>query len=361
MTDEFEPDGSEDQAQNLPDRIVYTRPPTSDEQADMRRSTLRLSEIALIQTGPANEADDTATNDTPLQFRHEGKAKDSVAEKVKGLIGDNGAPAEGRTIAPFEATPDPDSLAANLREIAEAPMAEDVPTMPPRRADVTVFTNPDDFVERIEARIDRGENEVTEAPIAHASQPDFGDTLADAEENMLREDFDPGEAGETEDDFDAALSEAVEASVTSAVFEELANADLADDHRAEDTVFLPKDTPISEMEDLDLEAADMSEFAAVEEPDAPEDDLQEASSTEPAVAEAPADEAPADEAADKDATVAETPAIAPALIGDDALKAQVAHLIRQELQGELGERITRNVRKLVRREIKRALDARDIV
>jgi hypothetical protein len=35
-------------------------------------------------------------------------------------------------------------------------------------------------------------------------------------------------------------------------------------------------------------------------------------------------------------------------------------MIREELQGALGERITRNVRKLVRAEINRALIARDL-
>jgi hypothetical protein len=37
----------------------------------------------------------------------------------------------------------------------------------------------------------------------------------------------------------------------------------------------------------------------------------------------------------------------------------VAQIVREELQGELGERITRNVRKLVRREIHRAIMTRD--
>jgi hypothetical protein len=37
----------------------------------------------------------------------------------------------------------------------------------------------------------------------------------------------------------------------------------------------------------------------------------------------------------------------------------VAEIVRKELQGDLGERITRNVRKLVRREIHRALASRD--
>ncbi|MDV7144514.1 hypothetical protein R3X27_17690 [Tropicimonas sp. TH_r6] len=41
------------------------------------------------------------------------------------------------------------------------------------------------------------------------------------------------------------------------------------------------------------------------------------------------------------------------------LRDLIAELLHQELQGALGERITRNVRKLVRREIHRALAARD--
>ncbi|WYK04025.1 hypothetical protein DWF04_013215 [Cereibacter sphaeroides f. sp. denitrificans] len=44
---------------------------------------------------------------------------------------------------------------------------------------------------------------------------------------------------------------------------------------------------------------------------------------------------------------------------DDRLRAMVQAVIREELQGELGERITRNIRKLVRAEIHRALLARD--
>ena len=46
-------------------------------------------------------------------------------------------------------------------------------------------------------------------------------------------------------------------------------------------------------------------------------------------------------------------------IDDVALKEMVADIVRSELQGELGERITRNVRKLVRREIYRAMMTRD--
>lgn len=47
----------------------------------------------------------------------------------------------------------------------------------------------------------------------------------------------------------------------------------------------------------------------------------------------------------------------PALAGDD-LAELVRSIVREELQGELGERISTNIRKLVRREIGRAIAAR---
>ncbi|WP_271947944.1 hypothetical protein [Ruegeria faecimaris] len=42
-------------------------------------------------------------------------------------------------------------------------------------------------------------------------------------------------------------------------------------------------------------------------------------------------------------------------LDDDGLRSLIAQVVREELQGVLGERITRNVRKMVRREIYRAL------
>lgn len=49
-----------------------------------------------------------------------------------------------------------------------------------------------------------------------------------------------------------------------------------------------------------------------------------------------------------------------AVLDEESLRTLVAEIVRQELQGALGERITRNVRKLVRREIHRALAAQDL-
>lgn len=48
------------------------------------------------------------------------------------------------------------------------------------------------------------------------------------------------------------------------------------------------------------------------------------------------------------------------LIDEETLRELVTEIVRQELQGALGERITRNVRKLVRREIHRALTSQEL-
>ena len=46
-------------------------------------------------------------------------------------------------------------------------------------------------------------------------------------------------------------------------------------------------------------------------------------------------------------------------VTSDDLRAMVSDIVREELQGALGEKITRNVRKLIRREIQRAIMDRD--
>lgn len=46
-------------------------------------------------------------------------------------------------------------------------------------------------------------------------------------------------------------------------------------------------------------------------------------------------------------------------IDEDAMRDLVSEIVRQELQGALGERITRNVRKLVRREIHRIISSQE--
>lgn len=51
-------------------------------------------------------------------------------------------------------------------------------------------------------------------------------------------------------------------------------------------------------------------------------------------------------------------AVSEQIIDEGMLYQLVAHIVRQELQGELGEKITRNIRKLVRAEVARELQLR---
>jgi hypothetical protein len=44
------------------------------------------------------------------------------------------------------------------------------------------------------------------------------------------------------------------------------------------------------------------------------------------------------------------------IFDEDALRDMINGIVREELQGELGERISRNIRKLIRRELAQLLD-----
>lgn len=85
----------------------------------------------------------------------------------------------------------------------------------------------------------------------------------------------------------------------------------------------------------------------------------------PAGLDGPAEPAAGNEAVPDDATRQDDPtdsrgaAEDDSFLDEDALREMVAELVRRELQGALGERISRNLRKLVRREIMRALSVRD--
>jgi hypothetical protein len=48
------------------------------------------------------------------------------------------------------------------------------------------------------------------------------------------------------------------------------------------------------------------------------------------------------------------------ILDEESLRAVVNAIVREELQGELGDRIGRNLRKLIRREIAQMLDERGV-
>ena len=77
--DEWEPDGSEDQELHRPRRIVYTRQPTEAEKAGPAKP-LRLSQIALIETGPANEDAPAQDEAEPVTFRPRSKPSPQIED-----------------------------------------------------------------------------------------------------------------------------------------------------------------------------------------------------------------------------------------------------------------------------------------
>lgn len=113
--------------------------------------------------------------------------------------------------------------------------------------------------------------------------------------------------------------------------------------------------PAMEWEDAELDANEAPEYgdAAVDET--------------PEYADSVADDAPAYAAfvgaqskAEPEETASQLFSGDEEVVDEEALRELISNIVREELQGALGERITRNVRKLVRREIHRALAAQDL-
>lgn len=102
----------------------------------------------------------------------------------------------------------------------------------------------------------------------------------------------------------------------------------------------------------EAEATDDAEWADIE---AELPDVEPAEVTTPLAPEMPADDVGVDE--DDIDWAADAEPSDEAVLDEEALRRIVSEIVREELQGALGERITRNVRKLVRREIYRAMAA----
>lgn len=196
------------------------------------------------------------------------------------------------------------------------------------------------------------EDVAEEEPRQWASDPDV-DKLSDfatPEDNFGTSEEDADTAEETtaetvpEDwmsDEETALSSEFEESLQEDASEESASeaVEVADEHAVEDEDH-------AEFDDAPVEHDEIEEIV---EDDAGDDVEDEA---------ADVDEG---EAADTEETsnVVDLSDFDETLVDEDALRDMVAEIVREELSGELGERITRNVRKLVRREIHRAMMARD--
>jgi hypothetical protein len=96
------------------------------------------------------------------------------------------------------------------------------------------------------------------------------------------------------------------------------------------------------------------------ESEAPEPEAPEPEAPEPEVIAAAGEPAQADDWIDAPPHEADRIDDGMDVIDEHLLREMVRDILRDELQGALGERITRNVRKLVRAEIARALSSRDL-
>ena len=260
-TDEWEPDGSEDQDQHRPDRIVYK--PPEEEQKGGRRRSLRLSEIALIETGPANDDDAEISDPVSMTatFRHEGEDEEPLSLQEEMRADDVVAPTDNHVSDTGDKPPE-----ESQSEIPETNDKHDDDIVPDDTAGAELDASGEPVLDDIDP-----EPEAEEGSIDPTPETDEGVATGEA--------------------FEEALAEAVAASLPDATIKEIER------HEAE----------------ISTE---------------PEDKLN----------------------GDPDA----------AEIDKSTLQPLVASLIREELQGELGERITRNVRKLVRQEIQRALAVREL-
>ncbi len=194
---------------------------------------------------------------------------------------------------------------------------------------------------------------------------------------------DTGEAAHSGSDADAEADEAVDLSEDPAEHLKEAAEPLDFQEESEPTSEPAEagvEDPIEEAVAQVIEAEDGLAWEAVGPEDTPEDvpeveaegdavDAAAEAEGDPFDAEAEESRAEAAEEATGEETLAEVAPLYPeavpmppeeeAVLDEAMLREMVAQLVRDELQGTVGERITHNVRRLIRREIARALTLQD--
>lgn len=189
---------------------------------------------------------------------------------------------------------------------------------------------------------------------------------ADVDETQV---VDLPSAEEIEDELSEALLAAMPSDSPDVAISEV--TEIADLTEGSDELSVPDDTemsPVAEEQPVS-ESSATEEFvvthteARVEQQEdaeptpefttlASEDRVEELSVTEDVTTETSAEHVAADEETDQGEALISA-------MDEDKLRDLVADVVRQELRGALGERITRNMRKMVRREIYRTVSSRD--
>ena len=283
---------------------------------------------------------------------------EDVLSSIRRLVSDDNRPSM-KTATPVKLSPDRLVLTPALR--VEDHQDEDVAAAEPTIQAWSEFgAGPEDQDANL---ADRSEN--NSDATSDVYEPEQAEAVQDHDEQPQEETHDVSEAPAAEPFVLESVVNHAEPEMD-APFEEIAEADIPD-HEAEAAFFADQSESLT------------SKIAALEAVIGKTDDQWEpddTGSSDYSGTEAPsmkwedvgsdndADNAEGDNAETVEVDVEPQQAAfsqsADELLDEDALRDIVSEIVREELQGALGERITRNVRKLVRREIHRALAAQEL-
>ncbi len=283
---------------------------------------------------------------------------EDVLSSIRRLVSDDNRPSM-KTATPVKLSPDRLVLTPALR--VEDDQDEDEAVVKPTIQAWSEFgAGPEDQDANL---ADRSEN--NSDATSDVYEPEQAEAVQDHDEQPQEETHDVSEAPAAEPFVLESVVNHAEPEMD-APFEEIAEADIPD-HEAEAAFFADQSesltSKIAALEAVIGKTDDQwepddtgsSDYSGTEAPSMKWDDVG---------SDNDADNAEGDNAETVEVDVEPQQAAfsqsADELLDEDALRDIVSEIVREELQGALGERITRNVRKLVRREIHRALAAQEL-
>ena len=345
---------------------VPTVEPASDEAVPEPAAVFRRSSHV---NGTNSDAAPTQTDDSPEEEdRHEGWMSDTVT----GAEQQSGVPEEPAPEAEFGAEAEPETEAAP--EIAAELTDAEV------EAAVLEVLDAAEEADRAEMALMDGE---IPEPVADSFEPEAGDTdwpdsqadLAVRDLAAMRGGHAPENEPEAERSQDAddipepAIEETAEAAADETQTMEVLEMDTTPDTPtpgaedcATDTVTETDGaTPIfardpGQREAESLETVDVIDVDA----EAPNPEPQDAGSADEDSGDAPDGDAEVEDLGETRSPFTFPEQDDDTVLDEDTLREMIVDIVREELQGALGQRITRNVRKMVRREIRIALAAEDL-
>ena len=283
---------------------------------------------------------------------------EDVLSSIRRLVSDDNRPSM-KTATPVKLSPDRLVLTPALR--VEDDQDEDEAVVEPTIQAWSEFgAGPEDQDANL---ADRSEN--NSDATSDVYEPEQAEAVQDHDEQPQEETHDVSEAPAAEPFVLESVVNHAEPEMD-APFEEIAEADIPD-HEAEAAFFADQSesltSKIAALEAVIGKTDDQwepddtgsSDYSGTEAPSMKWDDVG---------SDNDADNAEGDNAETVEVDVEPQQAAfsqsADELLDEDALRDIVSEIVREELQGALGERITRNVRKLIRREIHRALAAQEL-